>query len=385
MLGTEATMTSNRAKAAARRLQAEENIPYAEALRRITGTRASARSTPLVEHKCDRGLWLTDGHDRRKVCPRCATDSQKARVVAVQKAAHDLKIVRGATMSQAWRGAGWPYGPNIDLDAREALFAWAEPRGLRASSTSRSCLHWLQQIPCPRDSAGMCAEPLPGADHVSAWNQGAGKNPAVLVSQPYKLDAGSRARLAEINRSSGLRVEIENTGGWYGYDTVFVAIWRTDPRPTPPSSGSTRRGPARNPAFRLACCMCRKPVPLRSDVYALDAEWQRRFPDMVGTLACPRCALETSWSCYQRDSHAYVDGHIPAIRVGRTVRNCDAWSHIEPGYGTQRAMVWTHPWSGLLQGAEGYLRRLMARHSGGDAEGMPAIVEALSRWDSHQR
>lgn len=351
---------------------------------------------PPAEHECVAGLWLTDEGVRRKSCHRCATHAQKARVEAVQKAAHDLKILRGATMSGAWRGAGWPYGPNIDLDSREALVAWAEPRGLRASSTRRGCLHWLQQVPCPRDRSGMCAERLPGADHVSAWNLGAGKNPAALVSQPYKLDAESRGLLAEINESPGLWVEIDDMGGWYGHETVFVAVWRTDPLSAPPRNDSLDRNPqsrnggqpSQKAKLRLTCCMCRKPIPLRSDAYALDSEWQRRYPDMVGALACPRCALETYWSCQGRGGRAYVDGHIPAIRDGRAIRNCDAWDHVDPRYGTQAAMVRTHPWSGLLQGAEAYLRKTVARHRSRPAQDpgvIAALEEALDRWDARSR
>jgi len=46
------------------------------------------------------------------------------------------------------------------------------------------------------------------------------------------------------------------------------------------------------PRFRIACCLCGQPIPLQRDVYALDAEWQRRFPRMVGTLACGRCVVD---------------------------------------------------------------------------------------------
>jgi len=52
--------------------------------------------------------------------------------------------------------------------------------------------------------------------------------------------------------------------------------------------------------LRIACCLCRKPMPQAKDVYALDEEWQRRFPDMIGTLACenvpctPACGAAAS-------------------------------------------------------------------------------------------
>lgn len=80
---------------------------------------------------------------------------------------------------------------------------------------------------------------------------------------------------------------------------------------------------ARIPDFRLACCMCRNPIPSHSDVYALDAEWQRRYPRMVGTLACQGCALGTHWSCRQRDGLTDdgltdVEGHIPVPQVSGT-------------------------------------------------------------------
>lgn len=51
------------------------------------------------------------------------------------------------------------------------------------------------------------------------------------------------------------------------------------------------------PKFRITCCLCGKAVPLASDVFALDAEWQRRFQQMRGTLACSRCATGTEWTC----------------------------------------------------------------------------------------
>jgi len=234
MLRSETTMTSNRAKAAARLLQAEQNLPYAEALRRVTNTPASARRRQLVEHKCVGGLWLTDHDGRRKVCALCATEAEKARVAAVDQAARDLTVLGQATsVMSAWWGSGWPYGPNIDLDSREALVAWAGPLGLRASSTSRSCLHWIQRKQCPRTRDYSCAAVMPGNDHVTAWNQGAGRNPAVLVSQPYGLDDESHELLAQINTSPDLTVEINEQGGWYGHGTVFVAIWRADRRPMP--------------------------------------------------------------------------------------------------------------------------------------------------------
>lgn len=131
-------------------------------------------------------------------------------------------------------------------------------------------------------------------------------------------------------------------------------------------------------AFRISCCLCRKNIPLTGDVFALDAEWQRRFPTMVGTLACRACALGTTWRCTSRDG-SFVDGHVPVAD-----RRCfDAWNHVScPG--THRGMVQAHPRSGLLQGAEPYLR-WYAGHRDTDPDVAAALGTGLDEWDAVQR
>ncbi|MGM0361684.1 hypothetical protein ACNFRX_16945 [Streptomyces griseoaurantiacus] len=39
-------------------------------------------------------------------------------------------------------------------------------------------------------------------------------------------------------------------------------------------------------AFRISCCLCRKNIPLAGN--AIAREWQWRYPNMRGTLACER-------------------------------------------------------------------------------------------------
>lgn len=107
------------------------------------------------------------------------------------------------------------------------------------------------------------------------------------------------------------------------------------------------------PRFRLTCCLCTKLIPAAGDAFDLDAEWRRRFPRLRGTLACEKCATGTTWSC-ERPGGGYVDGHIPSVSQPLK-RDFDSWSHIgNPG--TQLFRVVHNPWSGLLQGAEDYLR-----------------------------
>lgn len=116
-----------------------------------------------------------------------------------------------------------------------------------------------------------------------------------------------------------------------------------------------RLGPATRqtrPKFRIACCLCRKPIPLAADIYALDAEWQRRFPTMVGNLACPKCAaLRIQWRCRTHNGDP-VEGHLPSLDKP----DCyDSVDHLV-GEGTHVSMVENHPHSAVLQGAEEYLR-----------------------------
>lgn len=110
------------------------------------------------------------------------------------------------------------------------------------------------------------------------------------------------------------------------------------------------------PKFRLACCLCEKNIPLTQDVFALDAEWQRRFPAMRGILACQRCATGTYWCCTTRDGQ-FEDGHIAAPDDRADI---DAWSHILLR-GTHKAMVLRYPRAGMRQGAEEYVRHTAER------------------------
>ncbi|MFI5670883.1 hypothetical protein [Streptomyces sp. NPDC051704] len=129
-------------------------------------------------------------------------------------------------------------------------------------------------------------------------------------------------------------------------------------------------------AFRLNCCLCRHAIPFALDVFELDAEWQRRYPDMKGTIACRPCALRTSWRCTNREG-SFVEEHIP------TDRRFDAWSDTSPP-GTQRGMVLAAPRSGLLQGAEPYLL-WCAGHEDTPPEVAATLGAALDEWDAAQR
>ena len=131
------------------------------------------------------------------------------------------------------------------------------------------------------------------------------------------------------------------------------------------TSDSGRQGqnsvPEGRPTVQLACCLCRRTIPPAQEVFALDAEWQRRFPSMVGVLACEECVLEADWKCHD-ETGDYVPGHIPATGHGSGDQDFDSWSHL-PGQGSQAVMVQRFPAPALKQGAEGHPRRVAARDS----------------------
>lgn len=92
-----------------------------------------------------------------------------------------------------------------------------------------------------------------------------------------------------------------------------------------------------------------------------------------------KCAVHTRlWSCRKPDE-AFVNGHRrSASQTGN--HDFDSWSHFQ-GHGTHAAMVISHPWSGLQQGAEDYLRST-ARRPGVSPRVVQRIQDALDRWDA---
>jgi hypothetical protein len=137
----------------------------------------------------------------------------------------------------------------------------------------------------------------------------------------------------------------------------------------------------RRPDFRLACCLCRRPIPQASDVYALDAEWQRRFPQMTGVLACGGCAVETNnWTCHTSEG-TYVLGHVRAADHSEE-RDYDSWCHIE-AHGTHAVMVRSYPLSALEQGAGDYLRWFARQptNSRVHARTLKELRDVIDQWE----
>lgn len=103
--------------------------------------------------------------------------------------------------------------------------------------------------------------------------------------------------------------------------------------------------------MKLTCCMCGKYAPQTQDMYELDAEYVRRYPEMVGTLACRQCAVRDRYFECKNHKDDYVPGHVPA----QSNPHCfDSWHHIIC-YGPQEALAVKVPESGVRQGARDYL------------------------------
>lgn len=118
----------------------------------------------------------------------------------------------------------WPYGPNIDPQARRELVHWATLHGLRYSPRGR-CLHWIIRGRCAIQLCTADRNQYDFMDHVTGWTRD-GK-PAVLICQPYGLHVDDIRQLADLHQEHGLKIRIDGTG-WYGHGSTFLQLWRRE-------------------------------------------------------------------------------------------------------------------------------------------------------------
>jgi hypothetical protein len=161
------------------------------------------------------GLYFSDDEQR---CYRHTTEQQRARVEATSRRGRGIVAVLPAKQRIGWRGPlAWPYGPNIDVTAREALCDWAEPLGLKETTRTGRFSRW------PAVTGGI-AETDRWADHVTYWNRG-GK-PAVVISHPYLWGSTLTTVLAELlQRCEPSGLTVRQSAGWYGHGTPGIEIW----------------------------------------------------------------------------------------------------------------------------------------------------------------
>lgn len=166
------------------------------------------------------GLVLPDGRQR---CRAHATAEDVTLVEAVDDRARCLGLRRTRNPCCCWgQHWAWPYGPNINVSMRLALLDWAEPQDLRRAR-SRGCPHWPRNGRCC--SAWSACVGGYWTDHVTTWTQADGE-PAVFLAQPYVLMDDDIAALRALDADPGLSVEVKAEGGWYGFGTWAVEVWR---------------------------------------------------------------------------------------------------------------------------------------------------------------
>jgi hypothetical protein len=131
------------------------------------------------------------------------------------------------------------------------------------------------------------------------------------------------------------------------------------------------------PKIQLVCCLCGKKAPQTKDVLPLDAEWQRRHPRMVGTIAC-LCAYSSQW--YWRCDNNRVDGYDPE-HIRKVPEGCvDSVSHVEGAHALTAAVL-RFPETALRQGAHEYIRHT-ARGRWASQELAQRLQKALSDWEA---
>ncbi|MEU8158128.1 hypothetical protein AB0B94_31120 [Micromonospora sp. NPDC048986] len=159
-----------------------------------------------------RGLFYPDGQKR---CFQHASAADRRLVAETTARAEEAGVLD--------KQGDWPYGPNIDVRSRLALLEWAEYYELRRANTYCRGLHWLLKGRC---GVQVCNQRLGSwMDHVTRWTY-KGK-PAVMIAQPYGVRSGDFASLAEVEAEDTLNMWIKG-GGWYGWGTVAVEVWRKD-------------------------------------------------------------------------------------------------------------------------------------------------------------
>lgn len=164
---------------------------------------AGERQASSVPRCCEwNGLNYADG--RR--CWRHATQVDHELVANLDRQAQAVGITADT----------WPYGPNIDVPARQALVAWARGHRLRLVNRPRPPgVRWL--------SRGADGHRHPDwMDHVTYWKRD-GK-PALLLAQPYGCGLSD---IADLATHTDLKVRFSGLG-WYGHGTVAVEVWRRD-------------------------------------------------------------------------------------------------------------------------------------------------------------
>ncbi|WP_418063960.1 hypothetical protein [Pimelobacter simplex] len=193
----------------------------------MTTTLAAQVPTPEAPcPRCRNSLVMPDG---RRACLRHRSRAELDLIAALDERAADAGLPPSSRPEGGWV---WPYGAGINVATRERMLDWAASEGgLRLAPNAHECLTWLLRGRC---TATTCSGDLrrrstplgttgSWADHLTTWKRDG--RAAVIVAQPYVLEAPDLQELAWIERDERLRVEVQ-PDGWYGHGARFVAIWQ---------------------------------------------------------------------------------------------------------------------------------------------------------------
>lgn len=195
----------------------EEGRPRQEAAFVAQTPIKTESSIPLDSMRCqdcDRRRYLVFP-DGRRVCEQHETVAERAIVDDLTERGKEIGVRRGR----------WPYGPNLDVAARQRMVEWAEHHRLTLADPMHRCVTWLLKGACRSQACRLA--PVPSwLDHVTAWKRDG--QPAVLVAQPYRLDRVDGLELGALSAHPHIRLELR-ADSFYGHGTWFVGLWRVSP------------------------------------------------------------------------------------------------------------------------------------------------------------
>jgi hypothetical protein len=124
--------------------------------------------------------------------------------------------------------AKWQWMADHARAAQLSIVEWAEHHEVKASPIG-CCPLWLARPSSRRCKFGTCRNygglDYLWLDHPMGWLKDG--RPAVLTSAPYRLYDEDRGHINEwLQKDDRLRADFG--GGWYGYSTTQIVMWRTD-------------------------------------------------------------------------------------------------------------------------------------------------------------
>jgi len=123
-----------------------------------------------TDHRCDEpwGLKIADGSGAVR-CWQHMTEAEHELAADLDRQAAAYGVIQDR----------WPYGPNVYLDMRQLMIAWAADRGLKLAHPGCVCPFWLLSGQCGRCHGTWL-------DHPTAWHAGR-KQGRVLVAHTYGI------------------------------------------------------------------------------------------------------------------------------------------------------------------------------------------------------